>query len=381
MKIAILGPAYPLRGGIAQYLALLYRKLEKRGHDVRFISFRKQFPNFLFPGKTQMEQSASADKIPAVAIFIPWNPISWLKTFNHIRRFKCDIVVMKWWMPFFGPGYFAVTALLKLFTKVKALYILDNVIPHEKWLLSKFFTRLAFNKIGGFIAQSEKVEREFKRWYPAGARRWLKLAHHPTYEYQEVSAPSMEESRRKLEISESRTILFFGFIRKYKGLMTLLKAFPALMREYDGDIRLVIAGEFYDERKSYDEFIESAGIGDKVTLSADFIPNEEVGYYFGAADAVVLPYLSASQSGIVQIAYGYGKPVISTETGGLPEVVTHGKTGLLCPPDDSEALTETIIKFYQQKDSIPWEKNITEARRRFTWDNLIDAIEEFAEQG
>lgn len=381
MKIAILGPAYPLRGGIVQYLALLYRKLESRGHTVNIVSFRKQFPRFLFPGKTQVEHSQEADKIPAEALFIPWNPLSWFRTYGAIKRRGCEVVVMKWWMPFFGPGYFAVTALLKLSKAAKPVYILDNVIPHEKWPLGKFFTLLAFKYCRGFIAQSRKVEDEFKQLYPQGKGRWFRLVHHPTYEYQQVAAPSKDESRVKLGISESRVLLFFGFIRKYKGLMTLLEAFPALVKEFGGDLRLIVAGEFYDDRSEYDEFISASGVEDKITIVDSFIPNEDVGYYFGAADAVALPYSSASQSGIAQIAFGYGTPVISTEVGGLPEVVTHKETGLLCPPDDQEALKETILEFYRLGDSIPWAENIERDKARFSWDNLLDAIEEFAESG
>lgn len=380
MKLAMLGPAYPLRGGIARHTGILFRRLEERGHDVKLFSFRKQFPRFLFPGSTQLDSSEAADVVPAVPLFIPWNPLSWLKTARMIRAFSPEAIICIWWTPFNAMGYTAVCRLISGKASPSVLFLLHNVVPHEKMPAVKMLTRLAFRQAEGFIPQSQKVESEFLNFFPRGDSKWRRVVPHPTYDFRAVSTYTREGARSKLGISESRALLFFGIVRRYKGLMTLIEAFPAVLEHFGGDIKLIIAGEFYDPPEPYFSKIEESGISDKTMVHNRFIPNEEVGLYFAAADVAVLPYSSASQSGVTQAAFGFGIPVISTSVGGLPEVISHGQTGLLCPPDNPDELARAIIEFYRLSKDVDWAGNIEREKPRFSWDNLAEAVEDFTVQ-
>ena len=374
MKIAILGPVYPFKGGIAHHSGVLHHRLAGKGHTIRHFSFRKQFPAFLFPGKSQFDSSKNKLDISSERVFIPWNPLTWLKTVRGIREFAPDLLICVWWTPFTGPGYWAV--LKSLGKKSPALFLLHNVIPHESMPGIRFFSRAALKHGDGYIVQSKKVEAEFLDFLPDKKDKWRKRVPHPVYNFQDFSFPSQSEARKTLGITEKRVLLFFGLVRKYKGLMNLIEAFPEVRKEL-GDIRLVIAGEFYDDIEPYEKAVEASGAGDKITVDNRFIPNEEVGTCFSAADVVVLPYESASQSGIVQTAYGFGKPVISTKVGGLPEVVSEGKTGLLARPGDPQDLAEKIIQFYRSTGAVDWQANIESEISRFSWDNMTGAVEEF----
>ena len=378
MKIAILGPAYPFRGGISQHTGILFKTLKDAHHEVSLISFRKQFPGFLFPGKTQFEES-SKNYIPeSDRLFIPWSPLSWRNTSSEIIASGCEILICVYWTPFLAMGYTSVCKAVKKKLNIPILFLLHNVIPHESMPGKEFLSRRVFRQSDGFIVQSKKVETELLEFYPQSGERWRKIVPHPIYNFQEFSHPDKEASRKTLNISQSRTLLFFGLIRAYKGLMTLLEAMPEVIEYFKSDIKLLIAGEFYDDPAEYIDAIERLGIKNNIEMQNRFIPNEEVGKFFSAADALVLPYESASQSGVVQAAYGYGKPVISTEVGGLPEVIIHGITGMLCPPGNPKILSETIIEFYKLAEFVDFAKNIEEDSLKFSWDNFTLAVEEFA---
>lgn len=377
MRAAILGPSYPFRGGIAKHTGLLLKNMRAKGHDVKLYSFRKQFPKFLFPGATQFDHSAAAEKTPSERLFVPWNPLAWLKTAHRIKAMNPEILVCIWWTPFTAVGYTAVCRIVRKRSNVKILFLLHNVIPHEGMPGREILSRIAFSLADGYIAQSHTVEREFLKFYPPGEGKWRMVVPHPTYNFQEFARPSREEARKKLGITEDKVLLFFGIIRKYKGLKTLLEAFPVIHRHFGGNIRLIIAGEFYDNPQPYLDLISAAGMADSITLHNRYIPNESVGDYFAAADAAALPYVSASQSGIVQTAFGFDKPVISTEVGGLPETVSQGRTGLLCPPDDPTALAEAVIVFYRLSETVDWAANIRSEKSRFSWGNLVEAVEAF----
>lgn len=379
MKIAILGPCYPLRGGISQHTGLLFSHLLSRGCEVKLFSFKKQFPKFLFPGKTQLDQSASPFAPSSEPVFIPYNPFSWFRAWRQIIAGRFDVLICVHWMPFTAAGYAAVCRMVKKKTPTPILYLLHNVIPHERMPGMRLLTRFAFRFADGFIVQSRKVESELIDFFPPGKGKWRRIVPHPVYNFQDFSSPTRNEARKLLGITEAKTLLYFGLIRQYKGLKTLLEAFPTILDHFDRDIRLMIAGEFYDPPEPYMELMSKLGISDYVTVHNRFIPNEEVGGYFAAADVVVLPYVSASQSGVVQAAFGFGKPVISTEVGGLPEAVSHGLTGLLCPPEDPEALSQAVIEFYRLSDTVDWRGNIEREREKFSWNNFSSAIEDFWE--
>lgn len=372
MKILLIGPAYPLRGGIAQFLALLYRALEKAGHKVSFHRFIRQYPKFLFPGKTQADESESPVKVESIPSLDPMNPFNWPLAARRIAKEKPDLVILKWWMPFFGPSYTVTLLLAKmLFPRMKVIYVVDNAIPHEKRPGDMLITRAGFAVCDYFLVMSESVKRDLMTIRPDAKTA---LTPHPLYEV--FGEPMDKDAARKALGVSGPVILFFGFVRPYKGLMVLLEAMPAILKEKD--LTLIVAGEFYEDKDAYLEKIRALGLTDKVVVLDRYIPNEAVGEYFSAADLLVLPYLSATQSGITQIAYAFGTPVVATNVGGLPEVVKDGQTGYLVGPGDKDALAEAVARFYSEGKEAVLKENIRAERHRFSWEVMVEAIEKLA---
>jgi glycosyltransferase involved in cell wall biosynthesis len=374
-RIAIVGPAYPFRGGIAQYLAILYQKLTQRGHDVLFLSFRKQFPKLLFPGTTQLE--ASQDRIPLVStrLFTPWNLLSWWRSARAIRHFRPDLVVFKWWMPFFGPGFGTLARWVKRGTDAKIMYIVDNAIPHEHRIGDRSFTRWAFAPVDYFVAQSETVRKDMLTLRPDLDGSRLRLVPHPIYDCYDAGRWTRETARKELGVTESKVLLFFGYIRRYKGLRHLIRALPALASQFHDDYRLLIVGEFYEGREDILKLIKEQELDNRVLLVDRYVPNEEVELYFRAADITILPYESATQSGIIQVAYGFDLPVITTDVGGLPEVVRDEETGFIVPPADPTAIADAVVRFYDGEWANRFKDNILAERAQYSWDRMIEAIE------
>jgi D-inositol-3-phosphate glycosyltransferase len=373
MRVVLIGAAYPLRGGIAHYIALLYRTLRERGHDVSVLSFKRQYPSFLFPGKTQKDEGAELIPVQSRPILDSIDPLSWIRACLWLKRMKPDIVYFKYWMPFFAPCYAVLAFALRSFLRVPAVFLCDNVIPHEKKPADMALTKLALRFPEFFIVQSASVLSDLRTLRP-DAR--VRLVPHPVYE---IFPPpvSKAEARRRLGIRDGRVILFFGYIRGYKGLRYLLEALPEILRRVS--VRLVVCGEFYEGRSETLDLIERLKIGGSVTLHDHFIPNDRVGDYFCAADAVALPYVSATQSGIVQIAYFYGRPVIATTVGGLPETVLEGRTGYLVPPGNPEAIARAVLRFYEKDRTAHFEKNIRSEKKKYSWDRMAEAIEDLAQ--
>jgi D-inositol-3-phosphate glycosyltransferase len=380
MKIALVGPAYPLRGGIAQYLAILYQKLGEQGHEVKFVSFIKQFPEWLFPGKTQLEHSKDVIDVHPVPRFAPLGMRSWWRTYREIKAFDPDIVVFKFWMPFFGPGYWAVQRWVRKHTRAKVVYILDNVIPHERRPGDKCFTRLAFSQTDYFLAQSRAVEKDFFTWFPKIERRREAFSPHPVYDCYPAFEGTQHEARKAAGLAtDGKLLLFFGFVRHYKGLDLLLRALPEI-RKQQPDTKLIVVGEFYEKREDYEKLIAELRLADAVTIRDDYCPNEKVGEYFAAADAVVLPYRSATQSGIIQVAYALGMPVITTDVGGLGEVVADKVTGLIVPPEDNAALVNAVLEFYRRGGKSAFAEAVRREAAKFSWDALADTITGFVKK-
>lgn len=377
MTFFLVGPYYPFRGGIAQYLAVLGQKLKAKGHRVKVLSFRKQFPRLLFPGQTQIETSQDYIKLDSQALFIAWNPLSWWRTFLAARRGRPDALIFKYWMPFFAPGYAAVCVLAKRFTDIRTVYILDNVIPHEKRPGDRFFTRLALRWVDAYIVQSEVVKRDLLKWFPEARNRSIVLVPHPVYDCYADTNLSQEEARSRLGLkSQCRLLLFFGLVRHYKGLDVLLDAMPKVIGALGQDVHLLVAGEFYEPEENYRRQIERLGIGDYVTIVNQYVPNEEVGDYFRAADLLVLPYRSATQSGVIQVAYHFGLPVVSTRVGGIPEVIQEGATGFLVESEDPEQLAQAINRYFRLENRETLEGGLKQARGKYSWEALVGAIED-----
>lgn len=381
MKLAFLGPAPPLRGGIVTYYGLLAKALAERGHEVFWASFRRQYPRFLFPGTTQEGETAAWLDHPNLPRFVPWSPLSWWRTYRDLRRAAPRALVIKYWIPFFAPGFWAVTWLLRRRTSVRIVYLLDNVIPHEKYPFGMFLTRGALRQGHGFIAQSAQVRRDLESVLPGVDDRCVVEAPHPVYDFGAPGRPrpTREEARSRLDLPRgARLVLFFGFIKPYKGVLHLVDAAPLLKQRYGDGVRVLVVGDVYGDKQPYLDRIEDSGAADVIRLVDGFVPDDLVESYFVAADLVVLPYVSATQSGIVQIAYNYDRPVVTTNVGGLPEVVQDGRTGFLVPPADPAALAAAIARFFDEDKAGEFAAAVAAEKRKYSWERMAEAVESLA---
>ena len=376
MKIVIVGTAYPMRGGIAQYNALLYKYLSVNENVVLY-SFKRQYPEFLFPGKTQYEQGTPSVKIPEDKNKVTVdsiNPFNWIINGFKISREKPDLIIYKYWLPFFGPCFFTISFIAKLFSGAKVFFICDNVIPHEKRFGDRLFTKLAFSQADYFLVMSKTVEEDLKIF---SNDKPVKLLQHPVYNLfgEKVSkedAKSAILEKYKVDIRNENVILFFGYIRKYKGLKYLIDSLKKVLSVIK--VKLLIVGEFYEDEKLYTDQIKNLNLENDVMIISDFVPDENVKYFFSACDAVILPYIDATQSGITQIAYYYDKPVIATDVGGLSEVVINNFTGLVVKPESSEAIADAVISFYKNNLEEIFSGNVMEEKKKYSWENFTDEI-------
>ncbi|MBI4429725.1 MAG: glycosyltransferase [Ignavibacteriales bacterium] len=369
MRITIVGTAYPLRGAFAQLNVTLAWHLSKK-HSVEIITFKRQYPAFLFPGKTQKDPSERLFEIPTHILIDSINPLTWIAAARHIRKQNSDLVIFRYWMPFFAPCFGVISYFIRKRVGAKILFICDNVVPHERRFADAALTKFAFRFVDFFIVQSQSVEQEL-RYFVREPK--YKLTPHPIYNI--FGRPVTSRTARKnLGIQEEHVLLFFGYVRKYKGLGVLLRAMPGILKQLDA--RLLIVGEFYEEEKTYRRQIAQLGLEKKITVQSGYVPNEKISPYFSVCDVVVLPYLSATQSGIVQIANHFDKPVIVTNVGGLGQDVLDGKTGIVVPPKDPEALAEAVIQFFKKRKAKSFIKNIKREKRKNSWPKYVEVIEE-----
>lgn len=371
MKILLLGTAYPLRGGIAHYNALLAQHLAKR-HRVEVITFKRQYPEFLFPGKTQHESGGPGIPIASEQLIDSINPLNWIRVGWHLRKRNADLVLFKYWLPFFGPCLGTICRLIRWRRDTKVIAICDNVIPHERRPGDRLFTRYAFGAADAFIVQSDAVERDLLA--TVDRPRYRKVAH-PVYEIFGTPIPK-DEARKKLNLPPGNILLFFGYIRAYKGLHLLIDALKLVKEKLA--VTALVVGEFYEDEEPYRAHLREAGVEGIVRVVAEYVPNERVADYFCAADVVVLPYLSATQSGITQIAYNFNKPVIVTDVGGLAEVVIDGVSGLVVPPNHAAALAEAIVRFYSERLEEKLSAGARQEKKKYSWDAMVGAIESLA---
>jgi D-inositol-3-phosphate glycosyltransferase len=378
MRLALFGPAPPLRGGIVAAHANLFKTLAARGHALHWTGFKRQYPAFLFPGSSQEGPTAAWLDCPSSRVFVPWNPLSWRASARDLLAFEPDGVVARWWIPFFGPGFRDVARRVRKRTRL--IWLLDNVVPHENYPLGMWLTRKALELGHAFVAQSEQVRRDLLKLLPQVNPDLVRLAPHPVYDYGDPDRPrpTRDEARRRLELPVSaRIILFFGFIKPYKGLVHLIDAAPRLRERYGPDgVRIVIVGDVYGDRRPLLDRIAQGGARDIIRFCAEYVPDTEVESWFVASDLVALPYVSATQSGIVQIAWNYDKPVVTTRVGGLPEVVRDGVTGFLVPPGDAAALAEACIRFFDEDHADAMAAAVAIAKTAYSWQNQAAVIED-----
>ena len=384
MKLAFLGPAPPFRGGIVTYYAMLARVLEERGHRVFWSSFARQYPKFLFPGTEQEGESAPWLRHENRRRFVPWSPLSWWRTAADLEAERPRAVVIKYWIPFFAPGFFAVTRLLRRRGNIRVIYLLDNVIPHERYPLGLFLTRLALRQGHGYIAQSDQVRRDLLQVLPDTDPAAIVTTPHPVYDFGQPGRPRKSRAEARLALglpAAGPLVLFFGFIKPYKGVAHLIAAAGPLHREFGDALRILIVGDIYGDRAPYQEAIAASPGRGSIRLVDGFVPDETVEDYFLAADLAVLPYVSATQSGIVQIAYNYDLPVVTTSVGGLPEVVRDGSTGFIVPPADPEALAAAVTRFFREDRAAAFARGVQQEKAKYSWDRMAEAVEELAGRG
>ncbi|MBM2840011.1 MAG: glycosyltransferase [Bacteroidetes bacterium] len=372
MNIIIVGTAYPLRGGIAHHTALLYRHLSKR-HTVRVVTFKRQYPAMLFPGKTQLETDDMI-RIPTEPLLDSMNPVNWISVAKRIKSRNPDLIIFTYSLPFFGPCYGTVARIAKRGAKSKVLYLCHNIIPHERRPGDIAFTRYALGAGDYFIVQSDTVENDLKLLLPNVI---YKKVHHPVYSI--FGEPvEKQRARKQLGITDERILLCFGYVRPYKGLHVMIDAMPKVIDKLK--IKLLVVGEFYDNKEHYISHIRRLGLEHHVTVDSDYVPNDKVALYFSAADIVMLPYTSATQSGIAQIAYNFNKPVIATNVGGLAEVVKDGVTGFVVEPNDPDTLAEAILRFYNESRENEFAANVQVEKKNYSWEAMTNAIEALMNQ-
>jgi len=373
MNVIIVGPVYPLRGAMAQLNIILGWYLSKK-HNVQIVSLTRQYPSLLFPGKTQIDPGEPLFDVPTVPMIDTINPLSWFRAARYIANQKPDVVIFRYWMPFFAPCFGTIARLVKRKINTQVIFICDNIIPHEKRPGDIALTKYAFRSVDSFVVLSKTVEDDLHRFVP---RAKYVLSHLPLFDvFGELQ--TKKESKIKLGISEDNVMLFFGYVRAYKGLDVLLDAMPLILKKMPA--MLLIAGEFYENEEKYRNKIRQLGLEKNIRLYSDYIPNEEISVYFSAADVVVLPYVSATQSAIVPVAYHFDKPVIVTDVGGLSEVVNDGRTGFVVPPQDPRAFADAVVKYYQNKCEKEFIANIREEKKKFGWDAFIEQLESLVNQ-
>lgn len=369
--IIIIGPAHPLRGGLASYNERLAHEFQQKGNKVTIYTFSLQYPGFLFPGTTQFSTEPAPNDLNIRVCINSVNPINWLLIGNEIKKIKPDLIVVRYWLPFMGPCLGSILRIVKQNKKTRIVCIADNIIPHEKRPGDLPFTKYFLKSVDACITMSEQVLSDLKRIKPLMPAKFVA---HPLYDNfgEKINQSS---ARKILNIDEKISIvLFFGFIRKYKGLDILFESISTLKKSnyLKGQIKFLIAGEFYEDRKTYDDLINQLGIQDELILRTDFIPDSEVKNYLCASDVVIQPYRSATQSGVTPLAYHFEVPMIVTNVGGLPALVPHEKVGLVSEPD-ALSISNTIQHFFAENPNrfLP---GLIEEKKKYSWDVMANEI-------
>jgi glycosyltransferase involved in cell wall biosynthesis len=371
-KVCVVGPVYPYRGGIAHFTSVLAKEFGK-DHDVVVLSFKRLYPSLLFPGRTQFDESGEPIDVPSQRIIDTLNPLSFWNAARSIRRFQPDVIIFQWWHPFFAVAYAATVLFLGGWLRRRVIFLCHNVLPHERSMIDTILIRLGFSQVGRFLVQSQE---DLRALISIKKDAIVDVHPHPIYDAFNRGQHTRDTARRELGV-DGHVVLFFGLIRPYKGLRVLIRAFARMIEREDAT--LLIVGEFYEDKQPYIAEIGRLGIDDHVRITDRYVPNEEVERYFLACDVVVLPYLSATQSGIVQIAFGFDKPVVVTRVGGLPDVVEDGVTGYVVPPGDADALSGAMLDFFREGAALRMSEGVVRAKHRFSWRRCTEILFELVE--
>ena len=368
-KMILVGTAYPYRGGLAVYNERLARSFQEEGYEVEIWTFTVQYPNFLFPGKTQFSTEPAPEGLVIKRELNSVNPFNWLKVGRKLRKAQADIVVMKFWIPYMAPSLGVVARMARKNKKTKVVSIIDNIIPHEKGVADKPLASFFLKSVDGCETMSKSVLGDVERF---NAVKNVVFCPHPLYDNFGEKV-SREEALRFLQLDpDTRYMLFFGIIRDYKGLDLLLQAM-ADDRLKRMKVKLIIAGEFYNNGEQYHELEKSLGLENQLVWHSEFVPDSEVKYYFNACDIVVQPYKSATQSGVTQIAYHFEKPMLVTDVGGLKEIVPDGVVGYVTEVDPAK-IADALIDFFGNDRKEAFERNIQEEKQKYSWGRMVDAL-------
>ncbi|UOQ65085.1 glycosyltransferase [Hymenobacter volaticus] len=374
MKVVIIGPAYPLRGGLATYNERLARAFREVGDEVKLVTFSLQYPDFLFPGQTQFSTEAGPSDLTIEVSINSVNPWTWWQVGEKLRREKPDLVVFRFWLPVMGPALGSIARLIRRNRHTRIVAITDNVIPHEKRPGDRPFTRYFLSACHGFVTMSRAVLADLRRLH---FNQPAQYKPHPLYD-NFGPLKSKSEALQALHLdTQFGYLLFFGFIRAYKGLDIMLEAF-ADARLAALPIKLIIAGEYYEDAAPYEALIKQYNLESRLIRATDFIPNERVVDYFCAADLVVQPYKNATQSGVSQIAYHFERPMLVTDVGGLAELIPDGKVGYVVKPT-AKAIADALVDFYEHHREAEFAAGVREQKKLFSWSEMVKALKEVAE--
>jgi glycosyltransferase involved in cell wall biosynthesis len=368
-KIVIIGPAYPLRGGIAAFTERFATELGTQNEDVSILTYSLQYPKFLFPGKTQYSTGESSCDIPISIGLNSINPFNWIRLGYALKQLKPDYIIFKFWLPFMAPALGTLARIAKRNKKTKCIGIAHNIIPHEKKLSDHFLADYFVQAMDGFLVLSASVMKDLRRFE---FQNPIRISPHPLYDHFGKALPK-EEARKELQLDQDwNYLLFFGIIREYKGLDLALKAL-ASEKLKAAKIKLIVAGEFYSNEKTYHDMVKDLGISDRVIFQSEYIPDQVVPVYFSAADLIIQPYKEATQSGVTQIAYHFNKPVLVSNVGGLPELVKHQKAGYVSSLN-TEEMADYILDYFSANREAEFVENIKELKKIYGWDLFLNQM-------
>ncbi len=369
MKITILSTAFPYRGGIAVFTERLARAFISDGNDVNISTFSLQYPNFLFPGKSQYSSGDKPNDLKITSEVNSINPFNWIRIGRKIKEKKPDLLILKYWIPFLAPCFGTIARIVRKNHHTKVIVILDNLIPHERRIGDNILNSYFVKNVDAFVAMSASVMDDLNQFDKTKAKLF---SPHPVYD--NFGKPKAKnEAKNNLGLStKNKYILFFGIIRKYKGLDILIKSFADKRIKKD-KIKLIVAGEFYEDSSTYHNLIKENNLQDDIILVSTFIPDSKVVEYFCASDIIVQPYKNATQSGVTQIAYHFEKPMLVTDVGGLKEIVLHNKVGYVCEPNES-SVADALVDFFTNNRESEFIKGVKDEKKKYSWDKMIENI-------